>query len=173
MALNRKKSEELQALLAQQAEMERLIKEAEKAQAAKEAVAAKAAKKNGPAYAGLVLDLCEVLGLEPEHPRIRKSAGGGHVEIATDPSNTQLIARLRDVLERIIDAADPALLSELKAADDEGRDRRRDEREKAKRTASATDSLADAESDDDDEATGDDDEEEVRTEPALSGANWN
>lgn len=176
MALNRKNSPELQALLDQQAETARLIKEAEKAQEAKVAVAAKAAKKNGAAYAGLVLDLCEALGVEQEHPRIRKGAGGGQVEIATDSSNELLLNRLRDVLDRIIDAADQDLLDELKLADDEGRDQRRDERE-ASRKSGTTPADADAEADDDeadDEGTDTDDEEEdsADAEPALASTNW-
>lgn len=134
MALNRKKSVELKALLEQQAEMARQIKEAERAQRAKEVVAEKAAKKSGPAYAGLVLDLCEVLGLEQEHPRIRKGAGGDRVEIAADPNGDLLLARLRDMLERIINEADQDLLDELKLSDDQGRNERRDKREKSKRS---------------------------------------
>lgn len=179
MTLNRKKSDELQALLDRQAEMEREIKEAEKTQEAKEAIARKASKKNGAAYAGLVLDLYELLGIEPEHPRVRKSGDGGRdVEISTDPADGIRLGRLRGMLEEIIGAADQSLLDELKRADEAGRDERRDERERSKRSPKAAGATAGttgtkraeagAEADDEDI----DEEEEVSTGPALAGPNW-
>lgn len=134
MALNRKASPELQALLDQQAEMARQIKEAEKEQAAREAAAAKVAAKNGAAYAGLVLDLYDVLDVEPEHPRTRNSKTGP-VEIPTDPGEELRLSRLSEMLEHIIGAADQGFIDALKAADRQGRDQRRDEREAAREAA--------------------------------------
>ncbi|MGO1971613.1 MAG: hypothetical protein ACTH2Q_01515 [Propionibacteriaceae bacterium] len=136
MVLNRKKSPELQALLEKQAENDRLIKEAEQAQEAKEAVAVQAAKRNGAAYAGVLLDLCETLAIEPEHPRIRKGPKGkGSVEVPTDPDHELFLTRVNDILEKIIAAADKDLLAELRLADNRARDQRRDEREKSRRSA--------------------------------------
>lgn len=148
MALNRKKSPELQALLAEQAEMQRRLREAERAQKAKEDVAKKAAAKNGAAYAGLVLDLFEELGVEPEHPRVRIDKNDREVEVSTDPNDELRLPRLREILERIIEEADPELLDQLKRDDDAGRDQRRDEREAARRRTGDTASTADDESDD-------------------------
>lgn len=134
MALNRKKSPELLALLEKQAEAQRRVQEAEEAQRAREAEAEEAAQRNGPAFAGVLLDLCEALGVEPEYPRVRKGPKGkGSVEISTDPNYEMRLARVDGMLQKIIAAADQGLLDELKLEDDESRDRRRDEREKSRR----------------------------------------
>lgn len=134
MALNRKKSPELLALLEEQAEAQRRVQEAEEAQKAKEAEAEEVARRNGPAFAGVLLDLCETLGVEPEHPRVRKGPKGkGSVEISTDPSYAMRLARVDGMLQKIIAATDQSLLDEPKLEDDESRDRRRDEREKSRR----------------------------------------
>lgn len=135
MALNRKMSPELKKLLDEQAEVQRRIELAERAQKAKEGIARKAASKNGAAYAALVLDLCDELGIEQEHPRVRVDKNDREVEISTDPNDSLRMQRLRDILERIIEAADPAVLEELKRADDTGRDQRRIDRETQRKKA--------------------------------------
>lgn len=169
MALNRKMSSELKALLEQQAEMQRLVNEAERDQKAKEAYAAKAAAKSGAAYAGFVLDLYDMLELEPEHSRTRKGKGGGQVEIAADPNDEIRLGRLRDILEQVLESVDRDLLAELKLADAIGRDERRDERESSSKRSGAkvSDTRPDGGIADEDE-----DEDEDELEPVSAGSTW-
>lgn len=159
MALNKRKSPELEALLEQRAEMERQIKEAQQEQQAEENAAKKAAERNPTAYGLIVHGLYERLGVEAEHPSIRRSRNGGETEIATDTDESLRTERLMDVLGKLIDAADDELLEELKVEDDLGRDARRDEREEARRKREAKAADADAAADDDAEDDQDVDEE--------------
>ncbi|PFG20710.1 hypothetical protein [Serinibacter salmoneus] len=176
MALNRKKSAELEALLAQQAEMARQIREAERAQAAKEAEAARLASKTGTAFVGLALDVAEALGIQEEYPRKRRSRDGSLTEVSADPGQELRLERLREVLEQIIEAADPDLLARLRAADEEGRAARRQEREAARVAATGAEDEDEDEEVTDTEGGDDQDAQDERDhgdrEPVGAGMPW-
>lgn len=152
MALNTKISPELKALLEQKAEMERLIREAEKAEQAKQAAARKAAQRNPTVYGVLVHDLCELLGVQPEHPHLRKGPNGTEVEVTTSRDERLRVERLITMLDTILEKTDKDLLEELRIADEKARDQNRAERGKGKRA------------DEDTEVGADSDDEEISTE---------
>lgn len=155
MALNAKASPQLKALLEQRAETERLIKEAEKAEQAKEAAARKAAQRNPAVYGVLVHDLCERLGVAPEHPHLRRGPNGTEVEVTTSRDERLRAERLITMLDAIIEKSDNDLLEELRIADEVARDQNREERGTGKRADAAAETGGEAYGDETDAETHD------------------
>lgn len=147
--------------------IEALRKQLEEAEAARQAeekaeLAAirRAQRAAGESHTRLVLDLYDLLGVEPEHPSSRVVKG--HVrEVAVDRAEELRTQRLYDLIEGLAAAA-PEALTRLKEADETGREERRPE-SKAEVADSAGDSAAESDEGGIDEAEGDDDEDVEET----------
>ncbi|GAB3563266.1 hypothetical protein [Spelaeicoccus albus] len=109
-------------------ELRRQLEEAEKAERARdkaEGLALRRAKKAaGDNHTRLALSLYDLLGVEPEQPTIRV-IDGERKTVAVDKDESLRSQRLFDMVEEIVEKADPSLVERLKRADNQGRNERK------------------------------------------------
>src|SRR5690606_4795070 len=88
------------------------------------AALARVRKYAGESHARTMLELYELLGVDPEHSTTRMSRGT-EVRVNVDRDETVRSRRLLTIIEGLVDAVDDDVLAELQRADREDRDSRK------------------------------------------------
>lgn len=144
------------------AELRRQLEEAEAEQKAaereEERRISKAKRLAGANHTRTVLDLYELLGIEPEHEGVRM-VNGTPRPVSTDKDERHRTQRLFEFIEGLVEEANASVLGNLHTADDESRDSRRPQPKDE-----AADEFDDEAEDDDDEGLAD-----TEDEPSFNG----
>lgn len=133
-------------------ELRRQLEAAEAAKAVQEkeekALVRAAQRVAGESHTRLALALYELLGVEPEHPGTR-TVNGRVREVAADKEEKLRTERLYGMIVELVEQAGPALLDQLRSADEAGRAARRPKR---KRETTGDEPEASAANEEDDAA---------------------